>query len=139
MTNRRLFSLEEANALLPQLESILSRLTKKKEAMDRMHDELFISELLHEATQQKRASSDGDGRLDAGAQDVDERVSELEADLAQIKSFGCILRNLDAGWVEFPANFQGEVIYFCWKKGEPAVGFYRQMNSAFTERLPYKK
>lgn len=135
MTNRKLFSIEEANALVPQLESILDRLLKKKEAMDRMHDHFFISELLFEAAPGQSTS----GNLEPGAQDVDESVSELEADLAQIKSFGCILRNLESGWVEFPAHVQGETIYFCWKKGESAVGFYRQTNAAFSERLPYKK
>lgn len=135
----RLFSVEEANALLPQLETFLLRITQKKEQMHRLHDELFMGELLHEAVQSRPAPAfpeKGNGHLDSGACEVDARVSDLEADLAQIRSLGCILRHLDAGWVEFPAERQGKMIYLCWKKGEPAIGFYRQMHAPFTERLP---
>ena len=135
MTNRKNFSIEEANALLPQLELILARLIKKKETVDRLHDEHFISELLHEATQ-GRPAAEGSGPLEAGARDVDASVSNLEADLEKIRALGCVLRHLDSGWVEFPASLRGEAVYFCWKKGEAAVGFYRLAHAAFAERLP---
>ena len=137
MKNRKKFSIEEANALLPQLEIILSRLMKKKEMLDRLHDEHFISELLHEATQNRLVQPEnGNVRLESGAQDVDAGVSDLETDLVEVRSFGCILRNLDAGWVEFPANLKGEVIYLCWKRGESSVRYYRPRHAAFVERLP---
>ena len=132
MVTRRLFSLEEANALLPQLDSLLNRLLTKKEALDRLHDEFFMQELLHEAT-----ASTENVRLESGAREVDGSISDLEEELGQFRSLGCILRNLDAGWVEFPAERQGNMIYYCWKKGEPAIQYYRKIQSAFAERLPF--
>ncbi len=132
MTTRRLFSVEEANALLPQLETLLSRLLQKKEALDRLHDEFFMQELLHEAT----ASTEKNSRLESGAREVDGSVSDLDEELTQFRSLGCILRNLDAGWVEFPAEWQGTMIYYCWKKGETAIQYYRKVHAAFAERLP---
>ena len=133
MPSRKLFSVEEANALLPQIESLLLRLLRKKEMMDRRHDEFFMNELLQEAAPQRTAAASLSG---LGAREVDEGLSELEADLAALRALGCILRNLDAGWVEFPANHQGQAIYLCWKKGESAIGFYRPTDAPFTARLP---
>lgn len=130
MTARRLFSVEEANAVLPQLETLLSRLIQKKEKMDRLHDELFMSELLQEA------AANNQGHSDSGAHEVDARVSELEQDIEELRALGCILRNLDAGWVEFPAQVENKTIYLCWKKGESAIRFYRPLHAAFAERLP---
>ena len=132
MTTRRLFSVEEANALLPQLETLLSRLLKKKEMLDRLHDEFFMQELLHEAT----ASTEKNTRLEFGANEVDGSVSDLDKELSQFRSLGCILRNLDSGWVEFPAEWQGNVIYYCWKKGETTIQYYRKLHAPFAERLP---
>ena len=60
MSTRRLFSVQEANALLPDLEAFLYRLTQKKEQMQRLHDELFMSELLQEAVQNQASQGHGD-------------------------------------------------------------------------------
>ena len=43
---RRVFSWEEANGLLPELERLLRRLQQKKEIYTRTHDALFMHELV---------------------------------------------------------------------------------------------
>jgi hypothetical protein len=135
-TRRKFFSINEANILIPQIEELLGRLTKKKEVMERLHDELFISELLQEASPNKTEQEKGKKQLDSGANEVDASITELEEDLAKIRSLGCILRNIDAGWVEFPAVHQDVEVYFCWKRGEATVCFYRPLHAQFSERLP---
>lgn len=138
MPTHKNFSVEEANALLPQIESLLIRLVRKKESMDRKHDELFMNELLQEAAPLRPASAgrENAGPLDSVGREVDASFSELESELALIRSLGCILRNLDAGWVEFPSLLEGNSIYLCWKRGESAIGFYRRTHASFAERLP---
>lgn len=127
----KFFSLEEANAMIPELEILLTRILKKKIAHDRMHDALFMEELIQEAAKSSTSSS-----LDHGAQEVDGRMLDFEEDLERIRTLGCLLRSLDSGFVEFPAERQGQTIYFCWKAGEEAIQYYRPMAAQFSERLP---
>lgn len=131
MATRR-FSLQEANALLPQLEILVERLAKKKEEHDQLHDRLFFQELIEEAIRSQDAQSGQDGK----AQEVDSKVSELEKELTEIRSLGCILRNLENGWVEFPGNHKGQPVFFCWKRGEKTVCYFRHLHSHISERLP---
>lgn len=133
----KLFSIEEANLLLPQLEKILTRLIEKKESHDRLHDQLFMSELLHEAIQKKQKSPALESEvLNSGAQFVDGSAGDLAEELEAIKSLGCLLRSLERCWIEFPAEKSGEPFFYCWKKGEARVSFYRPANGALFERFP---
>lgn len=135
MTTRR-FSLQEANALLPQLEVLVERLAKKKEEHDRLHDRLFFQELIDEATRTQLPAVDSHSNQDGTAQEVDSKVSELEKELIQIRLLGCILRSLENGWVEFPGEHEGQIVFFCWKRGEKTVRYFRHFHSHLSERLP---
>ncbi len=130
----KLFSLSEVNALIPELEKILSRLMDKKVAHERLHDVHFMEELLQEATKLSQAAS-APG-LEDGAKEVDGSILDLEKEIEKLRSMGCLLRSLEAGWVEFPAEQQGRMIYFCWRKGESAVRYYRPTTGKSTERIP---
>lgn len=131
----RCFSLDEANALLPQLEILLGRLVQKKEAHEKLHDEHFMSELIHEAIKQKSGTSSDDSHVESASR-LDGGITEILEEIDQIRAFGCILRSVERGWIEFPAERQGEVIYYCWKRGEAVIGYYRSAKNVFTERFP---
>ncbi len=125
----RMFTIEEANALVPELENILCRLMEKKEKHERLHDDLFMHELLANAVK------DTLPELDQQAKDLDEAVANLRIETDRIRQLGCILRSVERGWVDFPSQREGKQIYFCWKKGEKAVQYYH-FESNLTERLP---
>ena len=58
----RIFTLEEANALLPEIDSHLSRLADKKEAYARRHDELLMHHF--RAVEEVLLGAEKDGRGD---------------------------------------------------------------------------
>lgn len=129
MTNRR-FSIDEANALVPQLEILLKTLFEKRAAHERLHDHLFMSELIHEAVKETKTDTSSDAR------EVDGGLEDFEAEMKAIRGLGCFLRSLERGVVEFPAEHQGQTVFFCWKKGEKSVAFYRPAQSPLHERFP---
>ncbi len=133
----RLFTLDEANALLPQIEALLQMFLEKKEAYERLHDVFFMHELLAKAAPSGGGVHESSGGLDEEARQLDHSVSELEHEIDKIRSFGCIVRNLDRGWIDFLGRSQnGEQIYFCWKRGEKSIVFYHPVNDT-TQRLPF--
>jgi hypothetical protein len=121
----RIFSLEEANALIPQLEALLADLEKKQESFRRLQDELFFEELLGDSPPSELQ-----------LKELEHTLSDLEKELKMIRSFGCLLRHPERGLVDFLAKKEEEWIYFCWRKGECRIEFYHTLRGGYFERKP---
>ena len=131
----RVFSLEEANAVIPQLEILFGKLDGKKDVFARRHDELFMHELLVNAEPQ-HAADDSKHQLDHEAQTLDDLVIKVQRDIAEIHQLGCIIRNLEFGWIDFLTRRGNAMIYFCWKRGEKFIQFYHLLDCNAAERNP---
>ena len=50
------------------------------------------------------------------------RFTELKAEIVRlinrIEAYGCVVKNIDLGLLDFPALRDGRPIYLCWKAGE---------------------
>lgn len=133
-TPLRFFSLEEANSVLPKLERLLEGLDHKKEAQAKLHDTILMEELLVQAGSSGAASDTV--ACDQEAKDLDEAVANLQKDLDEIRTLGCVVRNVEQGWIDFPTKRDGELIYFCWRRGEKTIRFFHSRKSGMTERVP---
>ena len=130
----KIFTLEEAHALIPQLEILLGELDGKKQLCERLHDMLLMDELLKEAESSKGKAGPSDP-LENEARRLDGSVVEIQTEIEKIRSLGCIPRSLERGWIDFPAQRDGRVVFFCWRRGEKAIRFY-SADSGNGERLP---
>jgi len=124
----KLFSPQEANELVPRLE-------------------LLVRELQTHANQLRErvaALARQDSELeDMGLQDIIDRHPQLKgitsrmAELAgQIESFGCFLKDIDQGLVDFPGEIEGELVFLCWQFGEPRLIAWHSLESGFASRRP---
>ena len=141
-SRHRLFTLDEANALLPELELIFSKLHSKKQNHHRLHDELFMEELLreagpHESAREEKSPSvvESQELLEKGAQALEKSLSEVEIEIRRLKTIGCIVRHLEKGWVDFFGEREGQYIFFSWRRGEPEIQFYRHLQASIEERF----
>ena len=64
----------------------------------------------------------------------DERAARLKAAIENIHSFGCLVKDLDIGLIDFPTMFRGEEVYLCWKLGETAIEFWHGVQEGFRGR-----
>jgi hypothetical protein len=68
------------------------------------------------------------------------RFGELKSEIVRlihrIESFGCILKDIDLGLLDFPSERDGTPIYLCWKIGEPAVAQWHGIEEGFRSRKP---
>ncbi len=127
----RTFTLDEATALLPRLREILNEMQEKKPQVDAIREEIVAMT--------KTAS--GNGHLESqdvrdkqkAAQGLIERLNELGAEL---REFGCELKGIDEGLVDFPAEREGRTIYLCWKLGEDAITHWHELDTGFGGRQP---
>ncbi len=129
----RIFSLEEANALIPELEALLECLHGKKRACERLHDMLLMDELLKEVESSR--GNPASGSLEEEALRLEGSILEIQNEIEKIRSFGCIPRNLEHGWIDFQGQRNGQTIYFCWRRGEKSIQFYSS-DASSSERLP---
>ena len=121
----KVFSLEEANAVLPQLESLLAEFEAKHEAFQQLEDNLFFEEILENAAPPET-------RL----KELEERLARLEEEITKIQNLGCLLRHPERGWVDFLARREKEWICYCWRRGEQEIQFFHTLRGGFFERQP---
>jgi hypothetical protein len=124
-TEERIFTVAEANGLLPRLRSILKEATAEWSRLKELNPEI----------QKARDASAYDGFSPYGVAYV-ESVSHLMAQFQQIREMGILLKDVDRGLCDFPYLRQGRVVYLCWHLGENAIEFWHDIEAGFAGRQP---
>lgn len=127
------FTLDEAQALLPVLESLLNRAIESKQAAEELQEEL--------AALVRRVFASGGMRVDVAS--VQKRRTTLEALLQRAKdaieeidAIGVQVKDLETGLLDFPCLLEGETVLLCWKRGEPRIEFWHRIEDGFRGRQP---
>jgi len=131
--SERTFTLDEAQLLLPVLESLLRTAIDGKKLMEEIDGEM-------QALSQ-RIFINGGTRVDvvATAQRKAQRPkAEQRAKdaLAEIDSIGVQVKDLDIGLLDFPCEVEGEIVLLCWKMGEQSITHWHTTTSGFAGRKP---
>ena len=129
----RTFTLEEAQSLLPVLESLLRTAIASKKVMEEFEAEQQA--LAH------RVFLNGGMFLDVVplARRKAERVkAEQRAKdaLAEIDSIGVQVKDIDIGLLDFPCAVEGQIILLCWKLGEKSITHWHGTQEGFAGRKP---
>lgn len=127
------FSLKEANALIPELEKRLKNLITQKETYTKEHDYLFMSELLETAEKEIGKQKNNSG-LDQEALGVEKSLADFEKEVEAIREMGCVIRDLEKGWVDFLGKKDGKLVYFSWRLGEKEINYYHETDESAEER-----
>ncbi len=131
----RSFTLEEANALLPEIKKCLNRIYHKRDAHARHHDVLFMEQILAEK-EGHPVDQATPSHLEREIQFMESNISALEADVALFREMGCLLRSVEKGHVDFPSHLKGEPVLLCWKPGEDKIAFYHAVDQEESDRKP---
>ena len=70
----------------------------------------------------------------AGKARRDAAAARLRDLIERIQEFGCVVKDLDTGLVDFPTLFRGTEVYLCWKLGETAIAFWHGVEEGFRGR-----
>ena len=138
---QRVFSFEEANQLLPAVKELLEDIQKKQDRLTKRHDMLFFHELLTQAERQDQnepqtlVEVEPNTELQQDAQDLEAVAEELETKMSKLRQLGCLVRNIEAGRVEFLGEREGKKIYFSWKQGEATIRYYRLLDGGANDRI----
>ena len=127
------FTLEEAQSLLPLLESLLKRALEGKQEANEA--ESVLSEI------SRRIYLSGGMRVDVGAiskqrAEMESHLERVRESIAEIDSIGVQVKDLDDGLLDFPFKLDDEVVLLCWRTGETAIEHWHTMDSGFKGRKP---
>jgi hypothetical protein len=129
----RTFTLDEAQMLLPVLESLLKQAIQGKKLIEEVDAEMqetahrvFLNggTLVNVVHLAKRKAA-----REKAIQRIKDAVNEIDATGVQVK-------DLDVGLLDFPCKVEGEIVLLCWKLGEPKIGFYHGTTDGFAARKP---
>ena len=124
LLHERHFTRAEANALLPQLTTLLSQL---RDARDELTD-TDAHEALSEA-----APTNGGGEQ---GRRVGIAFLEVRRLIDTVEQAGIVLRDIDRGLVDFPALIDGREVYLCWELGEEDVAHWHDLEGGYGGREP---
>lgn len=125
----RLFTLAEANRILPLVRSI----TGEAVACYRQAKESIAAlEVLKAAPGSPRAGEELD-RRDA---EVAHHLRQLQRLVGELEALGCRLRDYERGSVDFPAALVAEqgFVVWCWALGEPEVAHWHAEDEGYDAR-----
>jgi len=125
-----LYSLETANHLLPWLEQQFKNLRMVNE--DLANHKKTLADLLRNRGNNGHSSSEE--VILSTREVVDRLTANMQEVLKGIDDLGILVRNIEMGLVDFPAERDGRLIYLCWISGESTVAFWHETNVGFTDR-----
>jgi hypothetical protein len=124
----RIFSLDEANALLPQIRVDLARLRELRRQIVSRQALVDVEELTAPSPPEARE------RIAQLLAEIENAVHAFHKTTESLHSRGCELKDLDKGLVDFYGLRENEVVYFCWMDGESEVVHWHPLDSGFKSR-----
>jgi hypothetical protein len=129
----RTFTLEEAQSLLPVLESLLRTAMTGKKFMEDVDAELQAVN--------HRIFLNGGSNVDVVAL-ARRRAERVKAEqrvhdaLAEINSIGVQVKDISIGLLDFPCEVEDGTVLLCWKQGEKSITHWHGVEEGFAGRKP---
>ncbi len=131
MNQLKVFTVEEANRLLPRIVSLIEELRQKRQGILQLEVEIDALELVT-----VKDASGFSPALNRRVEEYNRLVTAFYSLVDSIHETGCFLKDVEMGLVDFYSLQNGRVIYLCWKMGEPRVSFWHEVGRGFSSRQP---
>jgi hypothetical protein len=130
--DERYFTVDEANEALAEVRPLTEDLVAHRRALVDLQER-------QSALATRIAGNGGDvepRELHDVQQRLDEEVAGIARCVARIHEVGALVKDLDAGLVDFPARREGEDVLLCWRLGEDEIAFWHTLDEGFSGRKP---
>ena len=129
----RFFTLQQAERLLPEVESAIRDAISLKS--DYQEAEAEWQDFSRRITMLGGVLVDH-SRLQEQKNRRESLALRLQETLEKIHEYGCVVKDLDIGLIDFPTQFHGQEVYLCWKLGESGIQFWHGVHEGFRGRKP---
>ena len=123
----KLFTIQEANALLPSVRVILANIQRAHRKLTQYRDE---------ARKAAEAAEQGGGGIEQGVVYATV-LTELTAEMSELDTLGVQLKDFERGLIDFPSLRDGRVVLLCWQLGEgDELEWWHDVDAGFAGRTP---
>jgi hypothetical protein len=138
----RFYLLDDANAMLEELEPILLALQEQRLQLIELRDQVLEAE----GAIGDDAGGSGPASDPESAESTEELrltrlrmqglIDQMQAGVARLDAAGVVLRDIESGLVDFPALVNGRQVWLCWRLGEDEVGWWHELSTGVAGRQP---
>ncbi len=129
-TNRKFFTVDEANKALPLVRAIVQDITDLACELRERHERLMRLK----PDDRRRVSEAHEEELVQVRSEVERGQEKMEEYVRELKELGVELKDYFTGLIDFPSLMNGHPVYLCWRLGEAEVGFWHELEAGFSGR-----
>jgi len=126
----RRYTIDEANALIPQVRAVILQLAVEQRRLDEAHGAML-----------RHLEGNGDPRSGAEADRLERHTTEIAEGMRTLvgvlEEMGVQLRDVQMGLVDFPGERDGEPVWLCWRLADAAVAFWHGTDEGYASRKPW--
>ena len=123
--DERIFTLGEANSIVPDLEVLLHEVQQMRRFILQIRAEI-------QKAREKLAANGGSSHGPAYVKALEYIMKRIE----RIQQMGVVLKDLEKGLCDFPFMLDGRMVYLCWKLGESEVCWWHETDTGYSNRKP---
>ena len=128
-----IFTVDEANAALGDIRPRLQRVVAAKGEFDRLQTRIEVLSLAV-------AGANRDNPDAQELRDLHERrnrlAEEISREITTVQRYGCVIKDLDRGLVDFYAMAGDRLVFLCWQLGEAEVSHWHSLEGGYSARQP---
>ena len=122
----KIFSVEEANALLPTARRIVERVRRAYRRLLSMREQ---------AKRAAEGAEQGGGGFAPGGHAYVAALTELVERAGELDALGIQLKDYGRGLIDFPCMREGRVVLLCWQLGEDErIEWWHETDAGFAGR-----
>ena len=123
----KIFTVEEANALLPNVRKIVAGIQRAHRSLSRFRED---------AKKASEAAEQGGGGI-LNCVQYAAILATLTEQLTELEGLGVQLKDFERGLVDFPSLREGRVVLLCWQLGEgDELEWWHDVDAGFAGRTP---
>src|SRR4051812_39021709 len=128
----RYYTIDEANAVLPEVDRILAALRDQRVELISLRDDAL-----------QATPPDGEPGTEEGAEELrlirlkmQGLIDQMQAGVAGLVDLDIPLREISTGLIDIPALMNGRHIWLCWRLGEADIAHWHRHDEGFDSRRP---
>lgn len=121
--NARIFTIQEARDLLPQIKELMERAQHARRELQRLRPEIWPV--------LRKAATNG-GSKEAGETML--LFQQLESGIKSIMRLGVTVKDVDSGLIDFLGKREGREVYLCWQYGEEDIRYWHELDTGLAGR-----